>query len=94
MGIGAAGQVNIDQAAGPIGEALIMTALGLLVAIPDVLGYNALLRGKKPCRTNSTDLHTIYTLTLSLVLGFDAHLRATPPSKEPPWPSRHKTTRS
>lgn len=47
MGIGAAGQVNIDQVAGPIGEALIMTALGLLVAIPAVLGYNALLRGNK-----------------------------------------------
>ena len=33
--------------AGPIGEALIMTALGLAVAIPAVLGYNALVRGNK-----------------------------------------------
>jgi len=47
IGIGAAGQVSIDQVAGPIGEALIMTALGLVVAIPAVLGYNALLRGNK-----------------------------------------------
>lgn len=47
VGIGAAGQVSIDQVAGPIGEALIMTALGLVVAIPAVLGYNALLRGNK-----------------------------------------------
>ncbi|TNF59281.1 MAG: MotA/TolQ/ExbB proton channel family protein [Burkholderiales bacterium] len=47
LGIGAAGQVSIDRVAGPIGEALIMTALGLLVAIPAVLGYNALLRGNK-----------------------------------------------
>jgi biopolymer transport protein ExbB len=47
LGIGAAGQVSIDQVAGPIGEALIMTALGLVVAIPAVLGYNALLRGNK-----------------------------------------------
>lgn len=47
MGIGATGQVNINQVAGPIGEALIMTGLGLLVAIPAVLGYNALLRGNK-----------------------------------------------
>jgi len=47
LGIGAAGQVSIDQVAGPIGEALIMTALGLLVAIPAVLAYNALLRGNK-----------------------------------------------
>ncbi len=47
MGIGAAGQVSIERVAGPIGEALIMTALGLLVAIPAVLGYNALVRGNK-----------------------------------------------
>lgn len=47
LGIGAAGQVSIDQVAGPIGEALIMTALGLLVAIPAVLGYNALVRANK-----------------------------------------------
>jgi biopolymer transport protein ExbB len=47
LGIGAAGQVSIDQVAGPIGEALIMTAMGLVVAIPAVLGYNALLRGNK-----------------------------------------------
>lgn len=47
LGIGASGQVSIDQVAGPIGEALIMTALGLLVAIPAVLAYNALLRGNK-----------------------------------------------
>lgn len=47
LGIGAAGQVSVDQVAGPIGEALVMTALGLLVAIPAVLAYNALLRGNK-----------------------------------------------
>ena len=47
MGIGASGQASIDQVAGPIGESLVMTALGLAVAIPAVLGYNALLRGNK-----------------------------------------------
>ena len=47
MGIGAAGQATIDKVAGPIGEALIMTALGLAVAIPAVLGYNAMVRGNK-----------------------------------------------
>jgi len=47
LGIGAAGQATIDKVAGPIGEALIMTALGLVVAIPAVLGYNALVRGNK-----------------------------------------------
>ena len=64
LGIGAAGQVSIDQVAGPIGEALIMTALGLLVAIPAVLGYNALVRGNKGVlhRLNrfGNDLHAYF----------------------------------
>ena len=47
LGIGEAGAATIDKVAGPIGEALIMTALGLAVAIPAVLGYNALVRGNK-----------------------------------------------
>ena len=47
MSIGLAGQATIDKVAGPIGEALIMTALGLAVAIPAVLGYNALVRANK-----------------------------------------------
>jgi len=47
IAISAAGQATIDKVAGPIGEALIMTALGLAVAIPAVLGYNALVRGNK-----------------------------------------------
>ncbi|MBX3671964.1 MAG: MotA/TolQ/ExbB proton channel family protein [Burkholderiales bacterium] len=47
LGIGEAGTATIDKVAGPIGEALIMTALGLAVAIPAVLGYNALVRGNK-----------------------------------------------
>jgi biopolymer transport protein ExbB len=47
LSIGAAGQATIDQVAGPVGESLIMTALGLAVAIPAVLGYNALVRGNK-----------------------------------------------
>jgi biopolymer transport protein ExbB len=47
IAIGASGQSTIDKVAGPIGEALIMTALGLAVAIPAVLGYNALVRGNK-----------------------------------------------
>src|SRR6218665_2793169 len=47
LSIGPSGQSTIDKVAGPIGEALIMTALGLAVAIPAVLGYNALVRGNK-----------------------------------------------
>ncbi|GAB3628065.1 biopolymer transporter [Pandoraea terrae] len=47
LSIGASGQTTIDKVAGPVGEALIMTAFGLFVAIPAVLGYNALTRGNK-----------------------------------------------
>ncbi len=43
-GITASGQVGIEQVAGPVGEALVMTAAGLAVAIPAVLGYNVLGR--------------------------------------------------
>jgi biopolymer transport protein ExbB len=44
IGIADAGQVTIDKISGPVGEALIMTAAGLAVAIPAVLGYNVLGR--------------------------------------------------
>ena len=44
LGIAGAGQVSIDKISGPVGEALIMTAAGLAVAIPAVLGYNILGR--------------------------------------------------
>ncbi len=64
MGIGAAGSATIDKVAGPIGEALIMTALGLAVAIPAVLGYNALVRGNKSILTKlnrfAHDLHAYF----------------------------------
>jgi len=45
--IGIAGQASIDKVAGPVGEALIMTALGLAVAVPAVLSYNWLVRRNK-----------------------------------------------
>ena len=44
VAIGISGEASIDRIAGPVGESLIMTALGLAVAIPALLGYNALLR--------------------------------------------------
>jgi biopolymer transport protein ExbB len=47
IGIGIAGQASIDKVAGPVGEALIMTAIGLAVAVPAVLGYNFLLGRNK-----------------------------------------------
>ena len=64
LGIGAAGAATIDKVAGPIGEALIMTALGLAVAISAVLGYNALVRGNKSVLTKlnrfAHDLHAYF----------------------------------
>jgi biopolymer transport protein ExbB len=45
--IGASGQASIDVVAGPVGEALIMTALGLFVAIPAVLAYNFFVRSNR-----------------------------------------------
>ena len=44
LGIAGAGQVSIEKISGPVGESLIMTAAGLAVAIPAVLGYNILGR--------------------------------------------------
>ena len=75
LGIGTAGQATIDKVAGPVGEALIMTALGLAVAIPAVLGYNALVRGNKAIlnKLNSFahDLHA-YFVTGARVSGSSA----------------------
>jgi biopolymer transport protein ExbB len=61
--IGIAGQASIDKVAGPVGEALIMTALGLAVAVPAVMGYNWLVRRNKVAmeylRAFSADLHMV-----------------------------------
>jgi len=61
--IGIAGQASIDKVAGPVGEALIMTAIGLAVAVPAVLGYNWLVRRNKvtmeAVRRFSAELHGV-----------------------------------
>jgi len=61
--IGIAGQASIDKVAGPVGEALIMTAIGLAVAVPAVLGYNWLVRRNKTAmegvRSFGADLHAV-----------------------------------
>ena len=61
--IGIAGQASIDKVAGPVGEALIMTAFGLAVAVPAVLGYNWLVRRNKVALENlrnfGADLHMV-----------------------------------
>jgi len=61
--IGIDGQASIDKVAGPVGEALIMTAIGLAVAVPAVMGYNWLVRRNKVAmdavRAFGADLHAV-----------------------------------
>jgi biopolymer transport protein ExbB len=72
IAIGIAGQASIDRVAGPVGEALIMTAIGLAVAIPAVMGYNWLLRRNKviqdDVRNFASDLHA-YLVSGARVAG-------------------------
>ena len=61
--IGISGQASIDKVAGPVGESLIMTAIGLAVAVPAVMGYNWLIRRNKSAmervRAFSGDVHNV-----------------------------------
>jgi biopolymer transport protein ExbB/TolQ len=61
--IGISGQASIDKVAGPVGEALVMTAIGLAVAVPAVLGYNWLVRRNKALQEQlqafASDLHAV-----------------------------------
>jgi biopolymer transport protein ExbB len=67
--IGISGQASIDKVAGPVGEALIMTAIGLAVAVPAVLAYNWLVRRNKgvmdDVRAFGQDLHSVVLGTVS-----------------------------
>jgi biopolymer transport protein ExbB len=77
--IGIAGQASIDKVAGPVGEALIMTAFGLAVAVPAVLGYNWLVRRNKAAveltRHFGSDLHSV------LIGGVRLNVAARAPGK-------------
>lgn len=78
LSIGVAGQATIDKVAGPIGESLIMTALGLAVAIPAVLGYNALVRGNKGVLQKlnrfAHDLHAYFVTGSRIAAGTPANV--------------------
>jgi biopolymer transport protein ExbB len=80
LGIGAGGLATLDQVAGPVGEALVMTAAGLAVAIPAVLAYNAFARTNRVILAEldgfAHDLHTY--LTTGARVDLDA-APATPP---------------
>lgn len=77
--IGISGQASIDKVAGPVGEALIMTALGLAVAVPAVLGYNWLVRRNRvalhAARGFGSELHTL------LLIEIEKSQRAATPAR-------------
>ena len=74
-GIAAAGTATIDRMAGPVGEALIMTAAGLAVAIPAVLAYNVLGRRVSALEAELEG----FALDLQGLLPTEAHRSSTPP---------------
>jgi biopolymer transport protein ExbB len=76
--IGIAGQASIDQVAGPVGEALIMTALGLGVAVPAVLAYNWLQARNKLI---AAQLSAFSTDVLGYMASNGAVVPATPAAK-------------
>ena len=84
--IGIAGQASIDKVAGPVGEALIMTAIGLAVAVPAVLGYNWLVRRNKvtmeSVRRFGADLHGVL---LGARMAARAERRSDSQPGAPPW---------
>jgi biopolymer transport protein ExbB len=75
VAISASGQASIDKVAGPVGEALIMTAIGLFVAVPAVLGYNVLLRRNKNVQERVShfthELHAYLISGSKMGLGMD-----------------------
>ena len=92
--IGAAGQASIDAVAGPVGEALIMTALGLVVAVPAVLAYNWLIRRNKAIMEDlaafTNDLHG-YLMSNGAVkpnMGSGAAAKASAPTRPATAPAR------
>lgn len=77
VNIGLSGQGTLDQVAGPVGEALIMTAIGLSVAIPAVLGYNGLTRANRVTNARLTSLanHLLRCICVNGTVAADAAAR-------------------
>src|SRR5450432_4930724 len=85
IAIGVSGQGSIEKVAGPVGEALIMTAIGLVVAVPAVLGYNVLLSRNKiilaSVQNFAGDLHAFMVSGAKMGVGMD---KPPPAIGEPP----------
>jgi biopolymer transport protein ExbB len=90
IAIGVAGQASIDKVAGPVGEALIMTAIGLAVAVPAVLGYNVLLRRNKAVQERVSHFtHELHAYLISGVkMGLGMEKGPTPVGKPASAPAR------
>ena len=75
--ISASGQATLDKVAGPVGEALIMTAIGLAVAIPEVLAYNAFVKQNRIINATldgfGQDLHVLLTTGAPLLIKQNAN---------------------
>lgn len=75
IAISASGSASIEKVAGPVGEALIMTAIGLFVAVPAVLGYNVLLRRNKNVQESVShfthELHAYLISGVKMGLGME-----------------------
>ena len=75
IAISASGSASIEKVAGPVGEALIMTAIGLFVAVPAVLGYNVLLRRNKNVQERVShfthELHAYLISGVKMGLGME-----------------------
>ena len=82
--ISLSGQATLDKVAGPVGEALIMTALGLAVAIPAVLAYNAIVRSNlmltSQIESFGYDLHNL--LITGAVINPKSNINAVIPATE------------
>jgi len=87
IAISASGSASIEKVAGPVGEALIMTAIGLFVAVPAVLGYNVLLRRNKNVQERVShfthELHAYLISGVKMGLGMEK----TPPAAIKPSPA-------
>jgi biopolymer transport protein ExbB len=86
VAIGVSGQASIDKVAGPVGEALIMTAIGLAVAVPAVMGYNWLIRRNKNVQEElsnfTSDLHAFLVSGARVAVPAAAAAPAAAPAKK------------
>jgi biopolymer transport protein ExbB len=90
IAISASGSASIEKVAGPVGEALIMTAIGLFVAVPAVLGYNVLLRRNKNVQERVSHFtHELHAYLISGVkMGLGMEKGPTPAVKPTPAAAR------